>query len=77
MLEQPTIFYAVVIVLILMGFDAPINVYLAWAYVGFRIAHSLMQATVNIVVYRFWLFIFGSLCLLGLTMHAALRLFQG
>lgn len=77
LLEQPTIFYAIVIVLVLMGFDAAINVYLAWAYVGLRIAHSLVQATVNIVVYRFWLFILGSLCLVGLTMHAALRLLHG
>jgi hypothetical protein len=74
LLEQPTIFYVIVIALILMGFDAPINAYLAWAYVAFRIAHSLVQATVNIVIYRFWLFIGGSLCLLGLTIHAALRL---
>jgi hypothetical protein len=74
LLEQPTIFYAISIALILMGFDAPINVDLAWAYVGFRVAHSLVQATVNIVFYRFLLFIGGSLCLIGLTTHAALRL---
>lgn len=74
LLEQPTIFYAIVIALILMGFDAPINVDLAWAYVGFRIAHSLLQATVNIVFYRFLLFVLASLCLIGLTTHAALRL---
>ena len=74
LLEQPTIFYAIVIALILMGFDAPINVYLAWAYVGFRVLHSLMQATVNVVTYRFLLFILASLCLLGLTTHAAIFL---
>jgi hypothetical protein len=74
LLEQPTIFYAIAIALVLMGFDAPINVYLAWGYVGFRIAHSLVQATVNIVLYRFILFVGGSLCLIGLTTHAALRL---
>lgn len=74
LLEQPTLFYAIVIALILMGFDARINVYLAWAYVAFRVAHSLVQATINIVIYRFWLFIGGSLCLVGLTVHAALRL---
>ena len=74
LLEQPTIFYAIVIALILMGFDAPINVYLAWAYVGFRVLHSLVQATVNVVTYRFLLFILASLCLLGLTTHAAIFL---
>jgi hypothetical protein len=74
LLEQPTIFYAIVIALILMGFDAPINVYLAWGYVGFRVLHSLVQATVNVVIYRFLLFILASLCLLGLTTHAAIFL---
>jgi hypothetical protein len=49
LMEQPTIFYAIVIALILMGFDHPINVYLAWAYVGLRVVHSLIQATVNVV----------------------------
>src|SRR5437660_12469304 len=49
LMEQPTIFYAIVIALILMDFDQQINVYLAWAYVGLRIVHSLIQATVNVV----------------------------
>lgn len=74
LLEQPTIFYAIVIALILMDFDAPINVDLAWGYVGFRVLHSLVQTTVNVVLYRFWLFILASLCLLGLTTHAAIFL---
>ncbi len=34
LMEQPTIFYAIVFALVLMGFDHPINVYLAWGYVG-------------------------------------------
>ena len=76
LLEQPTIFYAITIALILMRFEAPINVYLAWGYVGFRIAHSLVQATVNIVLYRFLLFLGGSLCLLGLTTHGAIFLIR-
>ncbi len=76
LLEQPTIFYAITIALILMRFDAPINVYLAWGYVGLRIAHSLVQATVNIVSYRFLLFIGASLCLIGLTTHAAIFLIR-
>ena len=53
LLEQPTIFYAIVFALILMGFDAAINVYLAWAYVVLRVVHSLVQATVNLVFPRF------------------------
>jgi hypothetical protein len=74
LMEQPTIFYAIVIALILMGFDHPINVYLAWAYVGLRVVHSLIQATVNVVAYRFLVFMLSSLCLIGLTTHAAIFL---
>jgi hypothetical protein len=71
LVEQPTIFYAVAIALALMDFGGGINLYLAWAYVGLRVAHSLVQATVNIVLYRFILWILSSLALVGLTIHAA------
>lgn len=74
LMEQPTIFYAIVIVLALMGMDQPINQYLAWGYVVFRILHSMIQCTSNIVKYRFPLFLLASLCLIGLTVHAAARI---
>jgi hypothetical protein len=74
LMEQPTIFYAIVFALILMGFDAPINVYLAWGYVGFRILHSIFQATINIVPVRFLLFLLATLCLIALIIHAAIFL---
>ena len=72
--EQPTIFYAVALTLALMNFGGGINYLLAWGYVGFRIAHSLVQATVNVVAIRFLLFALSSLCLLGLTVHAGARI---
>ena len=71
LMEQPTIFYAIVFALILMGFDHRINVWLAWSYVGLRVAHSLVQATINKVSIRFLLWALASLCLIGLTVHAA------
>jgi hypothetical protein len=74
LMEQPTVFYAVALTLALLDFGGGINLYLAWAYVGLRIVHSLVQATVNIITYRFVIFTLASLCLLGLTTHAALRL---
>jgi hypothetical protein len=71
LLEQPTLFYAVAISLALLGGgDVWINVWLAWAYVGLRILHSLIQATVNVVRWRFIVFTLASICLLGLTVHA-------
>jgi hypothetical protein len=74
LMEQPTLFYAIVLALVLMGFDHPINVWLAWGYVGLRIIHSIVQATVNIVRIRFMIFALSTLCLVGLTTHAAIFL---
>ncbi|HEY0627429.1 MAG TPA: MAPEG family protein [Allosphingosinicella sp.] len=70
LMEQPTLFYAVALALALMDRGDGINLWLAWAYVAFRIAHSLVQATVNVVRWRFILFVGASLALIGLTVHA-------
>jgi hypothetical protein len=71
LLEQPTLFYAIAIVLALVGGgDVWINVWLAWGYFGLRVLHSLIQATVNVVRWRFLVFTAASICLLGLTIHA-------
>jgi len=69
-MEQPTIFYAIVFSLILMGQGLPINVWLAWGYVVLRIVHSIVQSTINFVPVRFSLFLLSSICLIGLTVHA-------
>ena len=74
LMEQPTIFYAIALTLALMDFGGGINYWLAWGYVGFRIVHSIVQGTVNIVAIRLPLFLLASLCLVGLTVHAAARI---
>jgi len=77
LMEQPTLFYAIVFALILMGQDFPLNTALAWGYVALRIVHSIVQATWNRIAVRFALFALSSLCLLGLTLHAAIGLIRG
>ena len=74
LMEQPTLFYAIALTLALLGDGHGINLYLAWGYVAFRVAHSLVQAITNVVRTRFLLFTAASLCLAGLTVHAALHL---
>ena len=69
LMEQPTLFYAVVAILAIMGPYAH-DALLAWAYVFLRIVHSLWQATVNVVSVRFALFILSTLCLAILAAHA-------
>lgn len=69
LMEQPTIFYPTVIILAMVGAGA-IDVLLAWAYVAFRIVHSLWQSTVNVVSIRFLLFILSTLALTALAVRA-------
>ncbi|HXG82320.1 MAG TPA: MAPEG family protein, partial [Sphingomicrobium sp.] len=47
LMEQPTLFYAVAISLAILGTTEGAALWLAWGYVGFRVAHSLWQTTVN------------------------------
>ena len=74
LLEQPTLFYAIALTLALLQSGGGLNLWLAWAYVAFRIAHSLVQATTNIVRWRFLLFLGGSVVLAALTLHAGMAL---
>ncbi len=64
------------IVLAIIGHGEGINVAVAWLYVALRIAHSLVQATVNRVAIRFLLFASSSLCLMVLIFHAAIPIFD-
>ena len=75
LMEQPTIFYATALALAVAGLGEGLNAQLAWGYVGVRIVHSLVQATTNIIMVRFSLFMIGSLVLLALAVRAALGVF--
>lgn len=69
LMEQPTIFYATVMILALMGASAT-DVAFAWGYVALRIVHSIWQATVNKVSIRFALFNLSTICLVVMAIHA-------
>ena len=73
--EEPTVFYAVALLLALVGQGDGANAAIAWAYVGLRIIHSLIQATVNKVALRFMAFALSSLCLIALIVQAARTVF--
>jgi hypothetical protein len=75
LMEQPTLFYAVALTLALLGADAGLNAGLAWIYVALRIAHSLVQAMVNVVMLRFTMFMAATFVLLVMSIRAALIVF--
>jgi hypothetical protein len=75
LMEQPTLFYAVTLTLALLGQGAGLNSGLAWLYVGLRITHSLVQATINVVMLRFAIFVAASFVLLVMSIRAAIIVF--
>ena len=74
LLEQPTLFYAIAITLAVSGGGHRWSLWLAWGYVGLRVLHSLIQATSNVVRWRFLVFSLASVLLLALTVHAGLNM---
>lgn len=74
--EAPTVFYAVAIVLAMVGQGDNLNATIAWVYVALRIAHSLVQIISNRVIVRFMLFALSTLALIMLVVHAVMAVFQ-
>lgn len=72
LMEQPTIFYAAVVILALAGEGSGINASFAWAYVAIRVVHSIWQANVNIIPVRIALFTLSTLCLWVLAINAVM-----
>ncbi len=64
LMEQPTIFYALVFYIVLSGHTDDLHIYLAWAYVGLRVLHTMIQCTVNIVMARFFVFSVSTVVLM-------------
>jgi hypothetical protein len=71
LLEQPTIFYAAVFILVLSGYGA-LDTLLAWLYVVLRIVHSVWQAAVNRQPARAILFLASTVVLAILAVQALL-----
>jgi hypothetical protein len=73
--EQPTIFYALAFYSHLVGVADSLNIQLAWAYVFLRVAHSLIQCTINFVPLRFLVFTAASIVLMIIALRNVLALF--
>jgi hypothetical protein len=68
LMEQPTLFYALVFYTALTHpWVSDLPLILAWAYVALRVVHSLVQATVNLILVRFGLHVAGTVALMGLA----------
>ncbi|MBW8880827.1 MAG: MAPEG family protein [Asticcacaulis sp.] len=72
--EAPTVFYATVIAIVLLHQADAVTAWLSWTYVGLRYVHSAIQATINIVLWRFSVFVLSWLVLGVLIILGLLRL---
>jgi hypothetical protein len=76
LMEQPTLFYALVFYTYLAGQQGGANIVIAWTYVALRIVHSLVQATVNLVLLRFTIFALSTAVLAVLAVRDVIALLQ-
>ncbi len=75
LMEQPTLFYAVVLALALAAPADTWSVRLAWAYVALRVVHSVYQAMINVVLVRLTIFTAYSVVLIALALRGAFLIF--
>ena len=71
--ELPTVFYALALYLYAVGQVDGVYVALAWVFAGFRVLHSAVHCTVNIVLLRFWLYAISAVALWGMVVRAVWR----
>jgi len=74
LMEQPTIFYALVFAIALLGQGDGINCWFAWGYVFFRVIHSLIQVLINNIMLRFTIFVLSTLCLFAMVVNTVLKI---
>jgi hypothetical protein len=71
--ELPTIFYAVVLYLYATVQVDALYVAAAWIFFAFRILHSAVHCTFNLVPLRFWLYAISALALWFMVLRIAWR----
>jgi hypothetical protein len=69
--ELPTLFYALVLYLFVANKVDQTYVIAAWTFAAFRVLHSAVHCTVNIVMLRFWLYCISALALWFMVIRAA------
>ncbi len=71
--EIPVIFYALALYLFVTSQVDATYVSAAWVFVVFRALHSAVHCTVNIVILRFYLYLFSTLAVWFIAARAALH----
>lgn len=74
--ELPVLFFAVCPILYITNGVTPLQLTLAWAFVCFRIAHSLIHTTYNRVMHRFRVFVLSMLSVFSMWAVFAIHLWR-
>jgi hypothetical protein len=69
--ELPTLFYGLVLYLFVSNKVDETYLIAAWIFAAFRVLHSAVHCTVNIVILRFWLYCISALGLWFMVARAA------
>ena len=70
--EIPVIFYALVLYLFITKQVDTVYVNAAWVFVVFRALHSAVHCTSNLIMLRFYLYLFATLAVWFIAIRAAL-----
>ena len=73
--EIPVLFYALVLFLYATQQVDALYVGAAWVFVAFRVAHSIVHCTFNLVLLRFYLYLTATLAVWFMMIRAALHSF--
>jgi hypothetical protein len=73
--EVPTLFYALVLYLYVTDRVDGTYIAAAWVFAIFRILHSAVHCTINIVILRFWIYCVATLALWFMVVRAAWQAF--
>lgn len=72
--QMPQIFYAVCVILTMLGAVTQSNVIIAWIFVALRFMHMIWHNTKNVIIVRFFLFVASGTALTVLLIKALLVL---
>jgi hypothetical protein len=75
--ELPVIFYALVVMLVVIGRVSAIDVLAAWVFVAGRVIHTLVQTLTDDVLLRGRVFLINFAALVVLVVHVVLLAFEG
>ncbi len=75
--ELPVLFYVAIFTIMLTNNSSHLMVALAWAFVAFRVVHSIIHCTYNKVMHRFTAFMLSFVTLTALWLVLASNLIFG